>query len=380
MGVMGPIDSAINLGLGIGQLVQGKKNRKAASEEAQKTRDWQTSERESAQEFQRQSTRENIDLQKAKEAYDYEHYLSPAARMAALREAGLNPDLMYQGAAASGLMESPVVSPSSPSTPSGVVADVRAGDSLISSGAQQAGRAISAAAEYDLKRSEIDKNKSIVTYNGAQVDLTDSLISLNNEEKKKIIQQYNNMALEAGKIKAETDNILSSTQFLNASTSEKIQAVDEMKKTFNTRFDTMLITQKDALASLGLKEEDLKFLKKSLNDRLDALKFARNLSDYESRIAEQNWKFSQEMQKVGDNEYKSYARIIYETTVAQLEANNGLLETQLDLQTNYGAAHAISTIVGEAIGALTGAAAGAFFGIKGAGMLKKRPSVRGFGR
>lgn len=380
MDVMSPINSAINLGLGVGQLVQGKKNRKASQEEAQKSRDWQTSERESAQEFQRQVTRENIDLQKAKEAYDYEHYLSPVARMAALREAGLNPDLMYQGAAASGLMESPVISPSSPSAPSGVVADVRAGESLIASGARQAGDALNSSADYAVKRSEVDKNKSIVMYNGAQIDLTDSLIGLNKEEKKKVIQQYNNMALEASKIKAETDNILSSTQFLNASTAEKVQAVDEMKKTFNTRFDTMLITQKDALASLGLKEEDLKFLRRSLNDRLDALKFSRNLSDYESRVAEQNWKFSQELQKVGDNEYKSYARIIYETTVAQLEANNGLLETQLDLQSNYGAAHAISTIVGEAIGALTGAAAGAFFGIKGAGMLKKRPAVRGFGR
>lgn len=380
MDVMSPINSAINLGLGVGQLVQGTKNRKAAQKEAQKSRDWQTSEREAAQEFQRQSTRENIDLQKAKEAYDYKTYLSPVARMAALREAGLNPDLMYQGAAASGLMESPVVSPSSPSSPSGVVADVRAGENLIASGARQAGDALNSSADYAVKRSEVDKNKSIVMYNGAQIDLTDSLVDLNKEEKKKIIQQYNNMALEASKIKAEIDNIFSSTQFLNASTAEKVQAVDEMKKTFNTRFDTMLITQKDALASLGLKEEDLKFLRRSLNNRLDAVKFSRNISDYESRVAEQNWKFSQEMQKVGDNEYKSYARIIYETTIAQLEANNGLLETQLDLQSNYGAAHAISTIVGETVGALTGAAAGAFFGIKGVRILKKKPPVRFSGR
>lgn len=384
MDVLGPIDSAINLGLGVAQLVQGKKNRKAASKEAQLSRDWQTSEREASQEFQRQSTRENIDLQKAKEAYDYATYLSPVARMAALKEAGLNPDLIYQGAAASGLMESSVISPSSPSTPSGVVADVTAGDSLISSGAQQAGRALNSSADYAVKRSEVDKNKSIVAYNGAQVDLTDSLISLNKEEKKKIIQQYNNMSLEAGKIKAETDNILQSTEFLKASTEEKIQAVDEMKRTFNTRFDTMLINQADALATLGLKEQDLKFLRDSMNDRLDALKFSRNVAEYESRVAEQNWNFSQSLRRVKDGDgneyYKSYARIIYDSTVAQLEANTGLLETQLDLQDSYGAAHAISTIVGETLGAMSGAAAGAFFGIKGAQAARGRRAIRGFGR
>lgn len=79
----------------------------AAKEEAEKTRQWQTSEREAQQEW-------NYNLWTANNEYN-----TPAAMMARYKDAGVNPDLIYSG----GNVQSPGSPAAGGHTPSGPVAD-----------------------------------------------------------------------------------------------------------------------------------------------------------------------------------------------------------------------------------------------------------------
>ena len=79
----------------------------AAKEEAEKTRQWQTSEREAQQEW-------NYNMWTANN-----EYTTPAAMMARYKAAGVNPDLIYSG----GNVQSPGAPAAGGHTPSGPVAD-----------------------------------------------------------------------------------------------------------------------------------------------------------------------------------------------------------------------------------------------------------------
>lgn len=79
----------------------------AAKEEAEKSRQWQTSEREAQQEW-------NYDMWRANNEYN-----TPAAYMSRLKAADVNPDLIYSG----GNVQSPGSPAAGGHTPSGTVAD-----------------------------------------------------------------------------------------------------------------------------------------------------------------------------------------------------------------------------------------------------------------
>lgn len=83
------------------------KQLQAAKEEAEKTRNWQTSEREAQQEW-------NYNMWLANNEYN-----TPMAQMQRYKDAGLNPDLMYSG----GNVQSPGTPAAGGHTPSGPVAD-----------------------------------------------------------------------------------------------------------------------------------------------------------------------------------------------------------------------------------------------------------------
>lgn len=372
--------TALQGGLGIAQLIQGRRNRKSSEKQAQLSREHQTSEREASQSWYREQeqleARRNLEWQAMKEAYDYRTYLSPAARMAALREAGLNPDLMYANGNSVGFQASPVNSPSVP-TPQALpsaMADYSSSASLTNAGVSTLSNAAQSGLNLLKSRSEIKLNNSNVTLTGAQAEWT-------KEDRKRIVEQYNNIAADTRRINAQIGEIFANERFLKASASEKEQAVNEMVKTFQTRFDTMLINQRDALAELGIKEADLEYLRESLADRLKSLQFANDISQYQAMNARREWEFSNHWTKDSKGRQVSYAKLIYDSTVAMLDNNAALLETQLDVQRKYATAHAISTIVSEAVGSITGAAFGTFFGIKTlkrAPLPEPRKRIRGF--
>lgn len=369
--------TAMQGGLGIAQLVQGRKNRKSAEKQARLSREHQTSERESSQAWYREQeqleARRNLEWQAMKEAYDYRTYLSPTARMAALREAGLNPDLMYANGNSVGFQVSPVNSPSvpTPQASPGAMADYSSSASLMNAGASTLSNAAQSGLNLLKSRSEIRLNNSNVSLTAAQTDWT-------KEDRKRIIEQYNNIAADTRRVNAQIGEILANERFLKASASEKEQVVNEMVKTFQIRFDTMLINQRDALTELGIKEADLDYLRSSLADRLKSLQFANDIAQYQAMNARREWEFSNHWTRDSKGRQVTYAKLIYDSTVAMLDNNASLLETQLDVQRKYSVAHAISTIVSESVGSITGAAIGAFFGIK-AFFPKSPKRVKGFG-
>lgn len=94
---------------GIGSAIQARKNRKLARELAQKQQDFQSSEAEKA--FQR-----NIEMWNKQNAYN-----SPAAQMARLEAAGLNPNLAYGSLGSSTAGTPPAYNPVSAVQPSDAI-------------------------------------------------------------------------------------------------------------------------------------------------------------------------------------------------------------------------------------------------------------------
>lgn len=358
--VAGVAGAGVQLATGIGNLIQGKKNRKSAEREAQKNRDFQTSEREASQHWQEEQTKNNLRYQVAKEAYDFDRYYSPTARMAALKAAGLNPDLAYGSAAGSGMSGSAVVTPSAASASPGSVADLMTGENQSIAGMNQLASSVQSGINAAKGVSDIKSQNTITMLNGAKIKLTDAQTGFTKADTKRITQQYNNLIIEAGKLNAETDKIISNTAFLKAATAEKNQLVSDMQRTIDLKIDALRSQYERDMSEIGLNAEALRFLKESFHDRLDSLRFANSKAEVEALNAKQQWRFSQMWSKVGDKEWKTNARIIYDTVISSLTSNSGLLETQLDIQKNYGKAHAIVQIATEFVRALAaGLAAGA---------------------
>lgn len=369
MDFIGLANTGVQLATGIGNLIQGKKNREAAQKEAARNRKFQTSERISSQKWQEEQTKNNLRYQVQKEAYDFDRYYSPTARMAALKAAGLNPDLAYGSAAGSGMTGSAVVTPSAASASPGSVADMMAGEQQSIAGMNQLSGAVQSGISAAKGVSDIKSQNTFTLLNGAKIRLTEAQTGFTEADTKRIVQQYKNLVVEAGKLNAETENIIQNTAFLKASASEKNQLVSDMQRTIDLKIDTLRSQYHKDLSEIGLNHEALEFLKQSFQDRLDSLRFANSKAEIDAMNAKQQWRFSQQWNKVGDKEWKTNARILYDTVISAVTSNAGLLETQLDIQKNYGQAHAITQIAAEIVRAIAaGLAAGALGKkVKGAG-------------
>ncbi|UPW41313.1 DNA pilot protein [Sigmofec virus UA08Rod_4138] len=352
--------AGVQLATGIGNLIQGKKNRESAEREARKNREFQTSERKDSQKWQEEQTKNNLRYQVQKEAYDFDKYYSPMARMAALKAAGLNPDLAYGSAIGSGMSGSAVVTPSAASASPGSVADLTTGEQQSIAGSNQIAGAVQTGINAAKGVADIKSQNTVTLLNGAKVRLTEAQTGFTKEDTKRITQQYRNLVIEAGKLNAETANIIQDTTFLKASTAEKNQLVSDMQRTIDLKIDALRSQYQHDLSEIGLNNEALEFLKQSFQDRLDSLRFANSKAEIDALNAKQQWRFSQQWTKVGDKEWKTNARILYDTVISAITSNAGLLETQLDIQKNYGQAHSIVQIASEIVRAIAaGLAAGA---------------------
>lgn len=156
-----------------------KKQLAAAREEAEKTRNWQTSEREAQNDW-------NYKLWEANNAYN-----TPAANIARLKSAGMNPDLMYTNGQSLGQS----VTAQGGMTPSGPVADTSAWNRYKPLGAvaSQALADTALAAQVSKTTAETkgqEYNNDILksdaafrdAYNQGQLDTIRSSISVNNSK------------------------------------------------------------------------------------------------------------------------------------------------------------------------------------------------------
>lgn len=176
----------------------------AAKEEAEKSRQWQTSEREAQQEW-------NYNMWQANNEYN-----TPAAYMARLKAAGVNPDLIYSG----GNVQSPGSPAAGGHTPSGTVADTSGYNRYRPLG-DVASKALNDAATAALTaktttETEGQKHTNDIlasdaafrdAYNQGVLSTQNSAIAVNNSTVKLNDQQINESRSRISKIDAEIGKI-----------------------------------------------------------------------------------------------------------------------------------------------------------------------------
>lgn len=337
---------------------------------AKKTRKWQTSEREASQKWQDEQTKRNIEYQKQKEAYDYEHYNSPYARMQALREAGLNPDLAYGQGASSGMEQSSISSPGEVSAPGASLPDVSSGFNQIGQGINNAVRSKheldNIDADTDLKKKKGEESESIALLNGSKIRLTDSQARWNEQDIERISTQIKNLDADTNLANARIGEVLANKAFLKASAQEKKQAVYEASRTFQTRFQLLKEQFREEVARAGITEKQLDYIARTLEANIekafaerDSAK-SQSVLDYWNGIdADYSHQNVYEFKDKDGNVVMSGtgARILMDTMVAMASGQTQLLEKQLDLLRTYGSAHAIMSLASEFVSALGSAAA-----------------------
>ena len=185
----------------------------AAREEAEKTRKWQTSEREAQNDW-------NFKLWQANNEYN-----TPAATQARLRAAGLNPDLYYTN----GQLQGASIQAQGGHTPSGPVADTSAWNRYIPLGSvasqaladtalsAQVGKttaetegqkhtndilASDASFRDAFNRGQLDTMESVILVNGSQIKLNDAQAA----QARSMVEQIN---ATINKIDSEIDLLIS---------------------------------------------------------------------------------------------------------------------------------------------------------------------------
>lgn len=359
------ISAGASLAGGAGSTIAGGKMNRRASREAARTRDWQTSEREASQLAQDEQIRKNLgysfDYEKAMKAYDFSNYSSPAARMEALRKAGLNPDMVYGSGIGSGTPASvsvPSLNSSAVTAPSGPVADVDAGAGLVGQGIQSVTDAPRRVADLNLIDSQVQKNKSDsrksdseVLLNGSRIELTDAQADWTKEDKQRILTDIRNMDIEANKLNAEIDKLRADVKFVKASTAEKRELVKELQATLSDRIKRYAFQNRKALAEAGLTERHLEYYENGISSMLLSLASDANLKMNEAARSNELRRLDQKQYSFGGHDATAL-EILQDITFSVLSNNSALLEKQLDLLKDYGDAKEYFGIVSTVIGSL----------------------------
>lgn len=359
---------------------------------SKKTRQWQTSEREASQKWQDEQTRRNIEYQKRKEAYDYEHYNSPYARMQALREAGLNPDLAYGQGAGSGMQQSSISSPSEVSAPSASLPDLSSGFNQFGQGINNVIRSKheldNIDADTDLKKKKGEEAESVTLLNGSKIKLTDSQSRWNEKDVERMTAQIKNLDADTNLTNARIGEVLSNKAFLKASAQEKKQAAYEASRTFQTRFQLIKEQFREEIARANISEKQLDYIAGTLQANIEKAFAERDSANSQSVLDYWNSiDANYSHQKVYEFKDKdgnvvmsgTGARILMDTMVSMASGQTQLLEKQLDLLRTYGSAHAIMSLASEFMSAL-GSAAAAVMAMKfmtGKGGVKGLPALQG---
>ena len=209
---------------GIGANKRQKRAIQAQKEENERAREWSHNEAV----YQNQVARENVENERA--------YNSPSAVMQRLKDAGLNPDLMY-GNGASGLVDGNVAqSAGANSVPPANVGDIIAGtptmaESLMTGAAYaktiaetQNIKADTVKKEGEVQSLDIDNfiksatKSDVIKLTNLDVQLTKSQAEYTDAQKSKIISEINQINENIGLIQANVSESLAKVRNLDAST------------------------------------------------------------------------------------------------------------------------------------------------------------------
>lgn len=346
------------------QMISGGKMNKRAVRDAREAREWQSREREAARRWQEQANRDYSQ-------YLWDHFESPQAKMAAYKAANLNPDLMYsQGGI--GSVSSNISSPSA-SVP--VMPDYGFGNNAIQSGLQSLGNTAQQAVlnkaaldesktRQDLNKSKSKESDSVTLLNGETIELTKEKTGFTREQRSQLASSIENINADTALKRQKVQESIAQTNFLSWSADEKRQAIQEMKDTFNDRWNTIKWQNRKLLVELDISKQDLEFLRKTLEDRIDMLGNEATLSYWDTIDAND---YHQRQHYGKDSEGNTVllgtaADIALKCMAAMTQGNAELLNTQLELLKDYGDAESVMRIVSGMLSAIGPAAIAAVLG------------------
>lgn len=347
-------------------------------------RKWQTSEREKSQAWQEKQTERNMAL--ARDFVDWEQmmYSSPSAQMRQLKEANLNPDLVYQNGPFQSVSSSMPNTPTSSSAPS--ASTFMPDMSGLSSAGSYVQNALSIESQRDLNKAlareadtKADENIVLTELHGEQVNFTRAQTDWMKEDKKRIVMQVDNMIKEGDKLLVEIDNLKKQGKMTD-------QEYKELIETYDTRFNILKIDYRKLKSELDISEQEADYLRDTF-----AYRVLSSLKDTEKKISDASIaEFQADIAKAmksGSRDGKRYAQIMADLTVGILTSNANIIEKQFDLLDTYGAAHEVVNMVtaifdsaANAVNAVKGTKISPFEMINLPSTVTSPKTVKGFSR
>lgn len=395
-----PISTAAALGISAGVSALGSAGSAIASGNLnRKNRKFQREENEKSRRFNAEQA--ELAYQRQREFYDYEQqmYTSPAAQMRLLKEADLNPDMVY-GHGAFQSVPSPSVqaatsSPGSSPQTFDVGSGIQRGTSELSSmflnEAQRVANLKDTNAATHLKDKQAEEasskakdNMVLVDLHGQQVNLTKNMLDLPKEQIAQLRIQNANLVKQRDVMDAEISQFNANAGFLKASTAEKNRIVEEMKDTYSKRFDMLDFSLKDLQNHCSISESQAKYYYETLGDSI--IKFAAETRSANYAAAMDYWDSTYKAKLMNglDKDGRRNMNIMIDSTVAMLTNNAAMLEKQYDLLKTYGTTHEILNMINETVGSISQAFAaykgtpGMPFNVTNIPGMPPRKEVKGF--
>lgn len=397
MGLATIIGAGITAGASGASAGVGSKMNKRARKDAKEARDWQSKESDKQRQWQEDMTKKSLKYQAAFDAYNYEKYNSPTARMAALKSAGLNPDLMY-GSASGGNAVVPTGSSSSPSGSSPgspAMPDYSSGTLMAQEAIQGIKGAASGYLDNELKRSQINNVDADTKVKGKSVQLMDSTIELQgiqgeytNEQKKLIGAQITNLDAQVKHYQQAIEESKANTALINANKEVQQRNLDEMKLTFTERFNNIVYNNRKLLVDLDISKQDLEFLRRSMEDRLTVASAEAGIYSVEEQVAKAELALSRGLyddphDPTGRSKKVGF-RILYEAAMDLQTGSAKSVQHMLEIAKRYDDAKAIVGILTDILNAAAESISAASelrgMGTKGATNVGTKRAIRRLGK
>lgn len=218
--------------------ISSRKQYKRQKELLNLQQQFQTSEREASQDWQ-------------KMMWDLANqYNSPMATMQRLKQAGLSPDLMYGQNGVSAMMSGSVPASTNGSAPS---VPTPAGEASSMQSSAALGDAALRAAQIANLDSKTGLNKVLTTHEGEKIPLTRAQLDWTKEDINRLSSTIQVMGQSMDKVRIEIDNLTKEGKILD-------DRIKELSATFDERVLSYAYDNRARLAKIGIDEKTLEHL------------------------------------------------------------------------------------------------------------------------
>lgn len=360
-----PLSTAAALGISAGISALGSAGGAFASGNLnRKNRNFTREENEKSRQFNAEQAK--LAYERQREFYDYQQqlYTSPSAQMRQLKEAGLNPDMVYGNGAFQSVLPPSVQSASSSSGSSpqsfDIGASLQRGSSELSSmflnKAQREANVQNTNSDTNLKNKQAEEsvtkakdNMVLVDLHGQQVNLTKNMLDLPKEQIAQLRIQNDNLIKQRDVMDAEIAQLNANASFLNASAEEKRRLVKEMIDTYNSRFDMLSFSARDLKAQCDIDEQHARLFYETFGAQVLRIQSEARSADYTASMQFWESEYKEKLMTGLSKDGRMNMSVMIDTAISIMTNNAAMLEKQYDLLRTYGATHEILNMVNETV-------------------------------